>query len=682
MRNQGGAALALLLRLFLVTASGATSATAVAQRNVPGEEPKDWPEMTLEELLNVPITVATKNPSSVRATPGIVTLITRDEIVNMGARDLMDVLRMVPGFDFGVDTQGAVGIGARGNWGHEGKILLLVDGLEFNEILYSTLQFGRHFLVDTIQRIEIVRGPGSVIYGGYAELAVINVITRTGEELNGGFLQTTLSQMDKSYGQRSVSTAFGQRLSNGAYSVATTFSRGNRSDGVFTDFYDNSLDMTDNSELNLFNLNFGMTYKGLGVRLIVDQYHTTEGDVYTVAAPLGLMNDFNTWLLAATYDIEVAENLKLTPRFSYSSFNPWRSDDETARTLEEEFPDQYGGNLANRKAERFVGNVTAVYDPSPKVNVLAGLEAYTEQARDRLPQGTFLTGDNERHFSNGALFAQTLIKTSVADIAIGVRADHHSEFGSAFVPRLGLTRIFNRFHAKALASQAFRAPGIMNIDLNPDIKPEKTTVLEFEVGYQLSDSMFLTANVFDILIRDPILYTYDAEDPVFPEKYLNYTKAGTRGLEIEHRLDMDGLYVNTTYSFYTASHNEVSAYAVPIDDDLTLAFPAHKLTANGHFRVSKHISVNPSLVYLSERYGFDGLDETEENPTNARFDPMMLVNLNVIFPDVLGSGMSLSAGILDLLDARYSFIQPYRDGWKAPLPDRGRELVFRIGYSF
>ena len=113
-----------------------------------------------------------------------------------------------------------------------------------------------------------------------------------------------------------------------------------------------------------------------------------------------------------------------------------------------------------------------------------------------------------------------------------------------------------------------------------------------------------------------------------------------------------------------------------------LGFPAHKLTMNGHLTVHGNISLNPSLVYMSARYGYNGLDESGENPTIARFDPVTLLNLNVVYSNVLGSGVTVSAGVFDLLDQKYSFIQPYAGGWKAPLPDRTREFIFRVSYSF
>ena len=74
------------------------------------------------------------------------------------------------------------------------------------------------------------------------------------------------------------------------------------------------------------------------------------------------------------------------------------------------------------------------------------------------------------------------------------------------MPRIGLTRVINRFHAKLLYSEAYKTPVIENINLNREIKPERTKVIELEAGYQLSSIMLLTANFYDITIKKPIIY--------------------------------------------------------------------------------------------------------------------------------------------------------------------------------
>ena len=124
--------------------------------------------VSIDDLLNMKITVSSKIALTSRESPGIVSIVTSDEIKKSGARDLIDVLNLVPGFNFGYDIDGAIGLASRGNWGHEGKILILLDGQEMNENFYSTFQFGNRIPVGQIKRIEIIRGPDSVLWGSSA----------------------------------------------------------------------------------------------------------------------------------------------------------------------------------------------------------------------------------------------------------------------------------------------------------------------------------------------------------------------------------------------------------------------------------------------------------------------------------------------------------------------------------
>jgi hypothetical protein len=98
----------------------------------------DIEEVSLEDLLETDTTVASSKSVQLRASPGVVTVVGREEIQRLGARDLLDLLPLVPGFDVGVDVTSVVGLSFRGNWAHEGKLLIMVDGVEMNEVLYQT----------------------------------------------------------------------------------------------------------------------------------------------------------------------------------------------------------------------------------------------------------------------------------------------------------------------------------------------------------------------------------------------------------------------------------------------------------------------------------------------------------------------------------------------------------------
>lgn len=134
--------------------------------------------MSLQDLMKMEISVASQQAVPLREAPGIISVVTDVEIKNSGARDLIDVLRLVPGLDFGSEWDNIIGLGVRGNNATEGKFLILIDGQQMNETNFGSFPFGQHILLNNISKIEVNRGPGSAIYGGSAELAVINIVTK------------------------------------------------------------------------------------------------------------------------------------------------------------------------------------------------------------------------------------------------------------------------------------------------------------------------------------------------------------------------------------------------------------------------------------------------------------------------------------------------------------------------
>lgn len=174
-------------------------------------------------------------PRSFREAPGIVSVITREDIRASGARDLVDVLRLVPGMDVALDVEGALGPGVRGLWGTEGKVLFLVDGHEMNERCYGTWQLGPNLPLDLVERIEIQRGPGSVIYGGFAELAVVRITTRGVDELSGLELRATAGAMGTTPSRAGVTGAAALRGEDTWLVASAHVAEAIRSDATFAD---------------------------------------------------------------------------------------------------------------------------------------------------------------------------------------------------------------------------------------------------------------------------------------------------------------------------------------------------------------------------------------------------------------------------------------------------------------
>lgn len=625
----------------------------------------------LEELINSLISAASKKPLNARETPGIVTLITDEEIRNSGARDLIDVLRLVPGIDFGVDVEGVVGIGTRGLWAHEGKVLLLIDGLEMNENLFATNQFGNHFPVDQIKKIEVVRGPGSAIYGGCAEYGVINIITKGASDFTGIALTGTYGQMKETFGRKNFNLNAGSITKDFQFSAGAFLGAGNRSDQAYQDIYGSSYNMSDSSQLNPSHINLGMNWKGLSFRGILDKYETTVRDKYDAIVPRPYTMNFNTYTGEIKYSGTFGKNKKLTltPKVVFKKQEPWQS-----FAGEDSMADEY-----NKFVYRYTGNITAFYNLTRKINFLAGAEAYSEKAKDFTDSSFFSNGKQEVSYFNQAYFFQSLAKTRFINFILGGRCDIHSEYGSAFVPRIGLTKKFKKFHFKALYSNSFRAPSIENINLGDGIEPELTKVAELEAGYQLTRNSIITANFFDITTTDPIVYFYD--DSLGTDNYTNSEfSAGSRGAEVEYRLREKWGYAIGNYSFYsTAGKEKISDYSVPTKFDVLLAFPAHKANLIGWFKTGKYIGISPSLSYIGDRYGYTKVDSLTGNSVSQVFPSVILANLFITATGFV-KGLTIGVGCYDILDKKYQFIQPY-NGYHAPLPGPSREFVVKIIYE-
>ena len=630
-------------------------------------------QMSLEDLLDVDISVATKQKGqTIRQAPGVITLVTHDDIVNSGARDLIDVMQMVPGFSFATDVGGVVGTGFRGNWGHEGKVLWLVDGQMLNELLYSNDYLGHEFPVDQIEKIEVIRGPGSVVYGGLAELAVINIVTRSAD-MNGGEIATRFGQMDSAPGQADVEASWGKVLDSGlALSVALMGGRGQRSDRTFTDFYGSSYSMRGNSDLNPSTANFGLAYKGLTARILLDDYAVGTRDGYTNAYGQQYKTRFTTYQGTADYALKLSDSLTITPHVGFQHEIPWQVTvaDGTAPTYD-------------KIAERITGGLSASWDATKDVNLLVGWESYNDHAwLTQYPAGvgyqTSLANGNAVDYRNIAGYAQVLYTGKIADVSLGARAERHSAFGNSFVPRAAITKEIGRAHFKALYSRAFRAPAIENVSINPQIKPETTTDIEVEAGYKVTDKTILTANAFDLTIKNPIVYAAYTSNQ---EGYFNFNHTGSRGAELTLQSRADWGSLNATFSYATiAGKNDVDLYRVDGQKNWVLGMPQVKVTGAATFIASPGVTVTPSVVYLGPEYGYltgDGAG----NGVLGIHPSTMLVNLWLNSREVLHPGLEAGVGVYNLLDANWDFIQAYNSG-HAPIPGASREFAVRFAYRF
>jgi len=184
MRQPGSSALGTAVRLAWLVPALVGGQARVATAGTTAAAPR---ELLLFEETRV--SAASKHIESPRDAPARVTVISRQEIEQYGYRTLAEALRAVPGFYLSSDRNYAH-IGARGflrSNDFNDRILLLVNGHAYNNDLYQQAYLGEDFGIDleAVDHIEVVRGPGSALYGGNAFFAVVNVVTLTGAAAPG-----------------------------------------------------------------------------------------------------------------------------------------------------------------------------------------------------------------------------------------------------------------------------------------------------------------------------------------------------------------------------------------------------------------------------------------------------------------------------------------------------------------
>jgi iron complex outermembrane recepter protein len=179
-RSLAVAPIIVLLPCF-VLAQTATPSTVTALQNLKA--------LSIEELMTIDITTASRRETPVDRIAAAVSVITRDDIRRSGATTIADALLLADGVNVSRATNGTWAISPRGfNQTTANKLLVMVDGLTQYSPLYAGVFWNTlDYVLEDIERIEVIRGPGGVLWGANAVNGVVNIITRSARDTAGGF---------------------------------------------------------------------------------------------------------------------------------------------------------------------------------------------------------------------------------------------------------------------------------------------------------------------------------------------------------------------------------------------------------------------------------------------------------------------------------------------------------------
>jgi iron complex outermembrane receptor protein len=153
----------------------------------------DFSDLSIEELANIDVTSVSKADQPLSEAPAAIYVITHDDIIRSGARRLPEILRLAPNLQVAQITAASYAISARGfNGPAAGKLLVLIDGRSIYTPFFSGVFWDTNDVPpETIERIEVISGPGAALWGANAVNGVINIVTRNSKDTQGGVLNVS-----------------------------------------------------------------------------------------------------------------------------------------------------------------------------------------------------------------------------------------------------------------------------------------------------------------------------------------------------------------------------------------------------------------------------------------------------------------------------------------------------------
>ena len=580
--------------------------------------------------------------------PSFVTIITADDIETFSYRTLADVIRSVSGISV-TSNRNYEYIGVRGFQRLSDlntRVLLLIDGHRLNDLIFQQAMIGADFPLDInmVERVEITRGPGSCLYGTNAFFAVINVIPKTGERVNG----LEVSQHVGTQRTMKTRVAAGNALNADAAALlsATLMS----SDGEERLYYKEFDDPATNGGAAVNKDGERLTQgfvKFSGERWNVTAlYGSREKDVPTASYETAFNEDFSTvdarGYLDASYAQTFEHSLSLFAslyydRYIYKGNYPYFTETE----------DGAASVYINRDDDlsEWIGSeFRLTHDGFRHVKLTAGAEYLTTLHQDILNYDSepyAVLFEDHDDFSTWAVYFQGEYQPIFPLVVnAGVRYDWHGSFGGTTNPRLAL--IYHPFAAttlKGIYGTAFRAPNmyenyVTNKAGSQSLDAERIETWETIWEQQLSDAVKGLVSGY--------YYTIDGliSQVPFEESwtYANADDVAAQGVEIE----LQGRWNNglTGVVNYTYQHAEDRRTDAALNNA-----PAHLVKGRLAAPIfSERMTLAASAQYMSERLTGDG------NTVSAH----TVVDLTWRWQDAGIKGLTVSASIYNLFDAVYA----------------------------
>lgn len=651
--------------LAVAVAVGLVLSQPVVAEGVGTAEQADLTQLSIEELLAVEVYSASKFAQKTTEAPSAVTVITKADIKSYGYRTLADILGSVRGlfvtYDRNYQYLGVRGFNRPGDY--NSRILLLVDGYRVNDANYDTASIGQEFFldVDLIDRVEVVRGPGSSIYGSNAFFGVANVITKRGRDFDGAEAAAEIA----SFGTTKERATYGKQYDNGAELLLSATHRNSQGQDLFFPEFDtpaNNNGIARGLDKDLARQVYGKLAYG-DFALTAAYSERTKG--VPTASFGSVFNDPRTQsvdsqaVLDLAYNGNLSERLDLSGRVFYGGYfydGTFPYDAPPVTVNKDKASGEWWGAEA-KLAGRFDRH-KLVFGAEYQDNMRQDLMNY-----DLAPYAIYL--DEKHHSDRRALYAQDEMTLGQGLLLnAGLRYDHFSTVGDTFNPRLALIYTPRPETAlKFLYGTAFRAPNAFELYYSSaalgskpsiNLKPEEITSYEFVVEHLFQPNFRLTASVYRNEIRNLISQVTDPADGL--NVFQNLGQVRSKGAEFEaERAWADDTRLRASYAWQITRDQ---ASGAELENS-----PRHLAKFNYSVPLfGNALRAGAEVQYTSGRKTLAG----------GRAGGYTIANLTLL-SQRLAKGLDVSASVYNLFDKQYA--DPGR-------PEHLEDLIWQDGRSF
>jgi outer membrane receptor for ferrienterochelin and colicin len=607
----------------------------------------DLKKLSIEQLMEVEVDTvygASRYEQKVSDAPSSVSIVTAEQIRKFGYRTLADILRSVRGFyvtnDRNYSYVGVRGFGRPSDY--NSRVLIMVDGHRLNDNLYGGAYVGEDTVIDVdlIDRVEIIRGPSSSLYGNNAFFAVINMITRKGEDLQGVEASAATASDDRYKGRMS----YGNLFSNG-FQVLLSGS-GFDSDGQDALYYKEYDDPATNHGItrhtdyeNGFNFFSSISYGDFNLQ---GAFTSREKGIPTGSYGTDFNDPDNSTrdkygYVDLKYEKTFDNGLGVVSR-AYYNYVGYKGLFLYSGTVNNDSGrgDQWGLDLMFKKT--VMGKHTIIVGSEFEDNLRLDQKNYDEQ-----PYQLYL--DDRRSSWKLALYAQDEFAVcKVLTLNLGLRWDYYNTFGSTVNPRFAVIyKPFEKTVFKFVYGEAFRAPNAYELYYNDsnkttkanlDLKPESIRTYELIYEQYLNKHLHGTLSLFHYDIDNLISQVEDANDSLLVYKNIDKSESNGVDLELAGKWE-NGVEVGGSYSYQYSK--DISTGQMLSNSPMHLA------------KINVVIPLLPEKIFSGIELQYTGKRKTLNYEDAGGY---VLANIT-LFGKSLLKNLDVSASIYNLLDKKY-----------------------------